>query len=102
MNNRLNKDIDLCLLPGYPDSTEETFTSMNSTTLKDGLNKGSTTVEGDEFFASGSPDNIISFQEFVKFTPTNLIGLRIQSSEPSQLQQIIRFYEKSPFHTNEK
>ncbi len=59
--------------------------------------------EGKSLFAkvSGSPSSVTGFIEYIKNVPANLVGMRVQSNKPEQLQQVMQFVEKSPFSSPE-
>ena len=56
---------------------------------------------GTKVTAKGTPTNIVDLQEFLKIAPSNLAGVRIQSTDPSQMHQVMSVQEYSPFRKME-
>jgi hypothetical protein len=63
-------------------------------------NTGGTDTAGNALTsASGSPANITDFYDFIAANPTRLLGLRVSSSDATQLDQTIVYLEQSPFRS---
>ena len=85
----LTEALNIALIKGYEDGDTSIVTVSD---------KGNVVVGGKVVArVSGSPSAFKGFLEYIKNVPANLVGMRIQASTPEQLQQVIKFIEKSPF-----
>jgi hypothetical protein len=58
---------------------------------------GKTTAGAALASAAGSPSNITDFYDFLSYNPVNLLGIKVSSSDASQLDKIVVYEEQSPF-----
>ena len=65
---------------------------INNTSGKDTAGNAVTGVQG-------SPSNVTDFYDFLSYNPVNLLGIKVSSSDASQLDKIIVYEEQSPFRT---
>ncbi len=89
------KELNAILLEGY----SEGGVYPDQTYL---VKEGTADPQAGGINGKGSPSTIESFQNFVKHTPVNLIGIRVQSSDSRQMEQTLTIIEKSPFHNPQK
>jgi len=87
----------IALLKGYEDGDYSIPSAENGTVPVESTNP----EKKSRIIISGSPSSFIGFLNYVKNVPANLVGIRIQSDKPEQLQQVLQFIEKSPFSSPE-
>ena len=89
----------IAVLKGYEDGSEIPTIIDNKVKVGEGAEEINGHSVPKTFFAtvSGSPSSVTGFIEYVKNVPANLVGMRVQSDKPEQLQQVMQFVEKSPF-----
>lgn len=87
----------VALIRGYNDGDSTILSVDSDGEIKETSGNNSRKIA----IVTGSPSNIVGFLDYIKNVPANLVGVRVQSDKPEQLQQVLQFVEKSPFSSPE-